>query len=361
MFRVGRMPGGKFMHKVFNTTTERDRIQWILPAASKGGPSWLPISVIYTYEKLKERDMNLWWGSQYSDEDADTHNFILGYSSDNFALWAAYQFNREEGSNFITPQAAAPFWLVMQKADVNMVDIYNKTKLGPVTFEAEMVYAWGYMTDLKILQSPFPVPTYSPDDVEIESFNWMMQATFDGGPFDIYTGWLHVDGDADGAIADLMNPTGDNTRHNMAGAGNDWDLLFFLTSDEGTHASTFGGIGNWSKAGSNPYGIDLLYIGGGFDVSPTVNISGVWGWANADAVPTGDKYIGQEFNLWLTWQIMEGLQYKALFAFFDAGDFWEDASEYAFNYLGPVYFTRHTNTSKEGSTWALTHQLTLSF
>jgi hypothetical protein len=119
-------------------------------------------------------------------------------------------------------------------------------------------------------------------------------------------------------------------------------------------------MGNWSSVGNNgfgnPYGLDLLYLGGGYDITPSINISAIWGIAWADAVPSGSKDVGQEFNLWLTWQMMDGLQYKALFAFFDAGDFWEDAQTW-----GTPYNFQKYSTADDGSCWALMHQLTLSF
>jgi hypothetical protein len=352
LFKVGRMPAGAWNHPIGNSTYHADRFQWILPPKAWGGPAWNPLLITYTYQKTNERDWNVIGNT--SDEDQDQHAWSVGYHSTNFVLDNLLVFNREEG-RFLLSGPIGTIW--RQKQDTWTYVIYPMLKVGPLKFEGEYGWTYGYITDI----SGGVMPT-SGDDVEINTAYWFFQTTFDGGPFDVYAGWAHADGDADGGV-DALIPG--NTINNQNGQlGNDWDLLFFLTSNEGSHAATFGGIGNWSARGNNPYGIDLLYLGGGFDISPTVNISGLWGLARADAVPTGSKDIGQEFNLWLTWQIMDGLQYKALFAFFDAGDYWEDAGNYAFNRfaaIGGAPLQTESNVSEDGSAWALFHQLTLSF
>jgi hypothetical protein len=312
LFKVGRMPGGAYAHPFCDTTTATDSIIWIIPPKSMGGPSWNPLMFVYRYDKAIEGD----WGNQLSDLDDDTHTGIIAYISPNFTFQNLFTFRRWEATG-------AAFG--GHKADVYAYSPHMKVKFGPVTLEGEAGYAWGYVTDTN-------KGTAVEGDIEIEIWNWFTQATFDSGPFDAYIGWAHLDGDKDGSM-DLVEP-GDQTLNTFfTGMGDDWDLLFFLTSDEGMHAANFGGMGNWSGVGGNPYGLDLLYMGAGFDITPTVNVSGIWGLARADAVPTGSKQIGWEANLWLTWQIMDGLQYKALFAYFDADGFWDDAQDYPGNYV----------------------------
>jgi hypothetical protein len=347
MFRVGRMSGGQYQHAFLNTGTDVDRIMYILPPKAMGGPAWNPLLFVYVYEKTAEAD----FGNRLSDEDVDSHLIVTDYITPNFTIGHLAGFVRDE----IT------LGLGDTKQDVYLSNPYAMFKFGPVKLEAEARYTWGYITDRFKGIGP---PAFE-GDIEIESWSWFAQATFDGGPFDMYAGWAHTDGDKDGG----MDPfeTGDQTLNSQGGQfGNDWDLLFFLTSDEGMHAANFGGMGNWSSAGNNPYGMDLLYIGGGFDITPTVNISGIWGLARADAVPTGSKQIGWEANLWLTWQIMDGLQYKALFAYFDADGFWDDSQDYPakFGYNGDPFGAINGAESYEsdsGQAWALFHQLTLSF
>jgi hypothetical protein len=356
MFRVGRMTGGAWSHPFLNNTGEADRIQYILPPKAWGGPAWMPLLFTLTYQKTNERDMNAYYGN-FSDEDQDQYSWTLGYHSANFIFDYLGVFNREEGSGISN---LLPGWPTQRmKQDTWTTSFYSMAKLGPVKFEGEFGYTHGYISEV------FTLAPGGNDDVEIDTMAWFLQATFDGGPFNVYTGWAHTDGDADGGsdVAQAVIFGTDQTINSYTGQfGDDWDLLFFMTSDEGTHAATFGGIGNWSASGANPYGLDLLYIGGGFDISPTVNLSAIWGIGWADAVPTGDKDIGNELNIWLTWQIMDGLQYKALFALFDAGDFWRDAGSYHYYQVAAdTYLQAHDNVSDDGSAWALMHQLTLSF
>jgi len=340
VFRVGRMTGGAYQHPFLNTSGDVDRIMYILLPGSMGGPKWNPILFAYVYEKGSEQDFFI----NQSDQDTDSHMIVTDYISQNFTIGHLFVFKRDEALSIGGST----------KADLYLTNPYAKIKIGPVMLEAEARYTWGYITD--IMKN-----TALEGDCEVQQWSYFAQATFDGGPFDAYIGWAHTDGDKDGALSPLKG--GDQTMNNQAGQfGNDWDLLFFLTSDEGFHAANFGGVGNWSSAGNNPFGMDLLYIGGGFDITPTINVSAIWGLANADTVPTGSKNIGQEWNLWLTWQIMDGLQYKALFAFFDADDFWEDTRSYpaiytfAYGTTPPAY-----SYADDGHAWALFHQLTLSF
>lgn len=331
VFRVGRMTGGAYQHAFLNTSGDVDRIMYILTPKSMGGPSWNPLLFVYVYEKTQERDFY----NRLSDEDKDSHLVVTDYMSKYFTIGHLGAFIRGEATSGLGDV----------KTDVYFTNPYLKVNVGPVMLEGEARYTWGYLTNVMGGQ----------DDVEIESWSYFAQATFDGGPFDVYAGWAHTDGDKDGT----MNFAGDTMNQQSGQMGDDWDLLFFLTSDEGMHASTFGGMGNWSSAGSNPYGLDLLYIGGGVDITPEINISAIWGLANADCVPSGSKNIGQEWNLWLTWQIMDGLQYKALFAYFDADDFWEDSRSFGtYPYSG-----QHSSYggAEDGNAWALFHQLTLSF
>jgi len=344
MFRIGRMTISAFEHPFLNTSRDADRFMWLMPPKSLGGPSWNPLLIAYTFDKLAERDVGVF----SSDEDQDQHSLIVEYITPNFVIGNLVVFNREEGSVL----AVTPVGNVFRQKQDNWIEFfYTMAKFGPLKFETEISYYHGYMTDLRYT-GILPLGG-SGDDVELDAMAWFVQGTYDAGPFEFYAGWAHTDGDKDGG-SDIIYPG--NTANNFRGQqGDDWDLLFFLTSDEGSHAATLGGMGNWSSAGNNPYGLDLLYIGAGFDITPTINLAGIWGWARADAVPTGSKQIGWEADFTVTWQIMEGLQYMAMLAIFDADSFWEDAQSWG---ITPFH---SSSLADDGTCWALMHQLTLSF
>jgi hypothetical protein len=353
---IGRQTGSQWRHPIADSATDADRIKWALLPGSMGGPSWNPLLIAFCYEKYFEGDA----GNLLSDSDTDYYFITLGYQSPNLVIDSLHALIRCENPYTPYNRAYPSGYLFFtggpngtKKADIYLHRFYYKQIIGPVKLEAEYDMGYGYVTE--------PLGN---EDIRIESAVWFGQVTYDQGPVDVYGGWAHADGDADGWYG-LVTP-GDTYHVSTAQLGNDWDLLFFMTSDEGSHAQSFGGIGNWSSAGQNPYGIDLLYLGGGFDVTPTINLSAVWGMGWADAVPCGSKDIGWEGNLWLTWQMMDGLQYKALFAFFDAGDFWEDARSYPVPPSGALsvgIYPIHSGTghSDPGNCWALMHQLTLSF
>ncbi len=335
-FNVGRMDYGEFNHAFINNGTEADCIKYTLASNDQGGPGWNPLLFTFTYAKILEDDL----GNTSSDEDNDEYRATVGYFSPNFIFDNLIVFQRNEDANYYIDTYSPTTPYEISKADIWTYGLYMMAKFGMATIEGKWQYSHGYLTDLQ--------GAGTPDDIELDAMAWLVQTTFDLDGYEAYCGWAHTDGDKSPGTD--QNP-GDTTNSFPGQFGGDWDLLFFLTSDEGMHAASFGGMGNWSDEGNNPFGLDLLYLGGGIDITKDINISGVWGIGWADAVPTGSKRVGWEANLWLTWQIMDGLEYKALFAFFDAGKFWKDAQDYP--YLD--------SSADNGNCWGLMHQLTLSF
>jgi len=355
-FQVGRIRYGEFNHPFVDDGTEADGIRYTLNPSIWGGPRWNPLLFTFTYAKMFEGD----WTNARSDEDIDEYRMTLGYVSDNFIIDSLIQFERDEFEFDISPATV----ISIDKADMWLYNLYAMMKFGIIKIEGEFAYTHGYITDPNYNDENLIPPndwTGEMEDIEIDAMGWLIQTTLNIDRLEVYAGWAHTDGDKDG-INDYYSPG--NTINAFPGQVGDFDILFFLTGTESVIAENFGGMGNWSANGDNPHGLDLFYIGGGFDINRDVNISGVWGLARADRVPFGSKKIGWEADIWLTWQIMDGLQYKALFAFFDAGKFWEDAQNYYFDNpydnpdAGNIMAYSHAD---DGSCWALMHQLTLSF
>lgn len=333
-FQIGRLEHFLFNHEFMNGSDNIDVIKYILFPKDLGGPDWNPLVFTLSYAKILEDD----WGNASSDEDNDEFRATLGFFSSNFIIDNLLNFQRNENVNYYidTYDPINPYEI--SKADIWTYGLYMMAKFNTVTLEGEWLYSHGYLTDLQ--------GAGTPDDIELDAMGWFIQTTFDLGRYEAYAGWAHTDGD------NLLGTGPGDTINSLPDQfGNDWDLLFFLTSDEGFHAASLGGLGNWSGEGDNPFGLDLLYLGGGVDITKDINISGIWGIGWADAVPTGSKNVGWEANLWLTWQLMDGLEYSAMFAFFDAGKFWEDARNYP--YL--------SSSADDGTCWALMHQLIVSF
>jgi len=356
MFQVGRLSYGGFNHVFMDDSTEADGIKYTLYPDNWGGPNWNPLLFTFSYAKLSEGDV----GTFFSDEDIDDYRMTLGYFSDDFIVDNMVRFERGENASAISPLTP----ISIDKADMWLYNLYLMAKFGILSFEGEFAYTHGYYTD----------PNYGTgqmEDIELDAMGWFLQANLDLGNLglldglEFYTGWAHTDGDKDG-VADFYSPG--NTINALPGQFGDFDVLFLLTANEGVIASNLGGLGNWSKDGDNPYGLDLFYIGGGFNITRDIYLSAVWGMGWADAVPTGSKQVGWEADVAVTWQIMDGLQYKALFAFFDADGFWEDAQSYYWNNpyaavvgAGPPPNNLNTSTADDGHCWALMHQLILSF
>ena len=334
-FQIGRMEHFIFNHDFMSGADTADGIKYTLAPKDMGGPGWNPLLLTLSYVKILEDD----WGNASSDEDNDEYRATLGYFSESFAIDNLLVFQRNENANYYidTYDPTNPYEI--SKADIWTYSLYLMAKFGIATIEGKWQYSHGYLTDLQ--------GAGTPDDIELDAMGWLLQTTLDLGRYEAYIGWAHTDGDKSPGTD--QNP-GD-TMNSLPGQFGDFAPLYFLTSGEGFHAASFGGMGNWSGEGDNPFGLDLLYLGGGIDITKDINISGAWGIGWADAVPTGSKKVGWETNLRLTWQIMDGLEYSAMAAFFNAGKFWEDAQNYP--YL--------SSSADDGNCWALSHQLTLSF
>lgn len=349
-FYVGRMFFGAFNHLFLDDDTEADAIRYVLNPRVWGGPRWNPLYFTLTYAKLDEQD----YVTTLSDEDIDQYRVTLGYFSDNLIIDNMIRFERHESNLF-------PATLIdIDKMDTWLYNFYAMLKFGIISIEGEFGYVHGYITDPNYYDNNIASFTGETEDIEIDAMAWLLETRLNLDRADFYAGWAHTDGDKDG-IKDYYTPG--STINAIPGQFGDFDVLFFLTGTEGMIAENFGGMGNWSVNGDNPHGLDLLYVGGDVDITRDIRLSAVWGIGWADAVPTGSKKVGWEADLAVTWQIMNGLQYKALFAFFDAGDFWEDAQDYYWDnpYDTPVTNAVEHSFADDGHCWALMHQLTLSF
>jgi hypothetical protein len=220
LFQIGRMTIRAFEHPFLNSSTDADRILYMIPPNSMGGPSWNPFLIGYTFDKLDERDA----GNLLGDEDMDQHSVIVEYLSPNFVIGNLFVFYRDEGQLLAATPAGNVY---MDKQDMFLNFFYTMLKFGSMKIESEVSYYHGYQSELRYTGA-LPLSANG-DDVELDAMAWMVQGTYDQGPFDAYIGWAHTDGDADGG-SDIVHPGSTNNSY-KGQFGRDWDLLFFLVSD----------------------------------------------------------------------------------------------------------------------------------
>ena len=58
-----------------------------------------------------------------------------------------------------------------------------------------------------------------------------------------------------------------------------------------------------------------------------LTISALYAWGEAESAPNGwSNEFGSEYDLSVTYQIMDNLEYSAIVAYLDAGDFWQQGN-----------------------------------
>ena len=95
-----------------------------------------------------------------------------------------------------------------------------------------------------------------------------------------------------------------------------------LGNGVGNHVGN--GFGSASTAMCDGY--KLFYFGADWAVTDSFSLGAIVGISMAYDVPTGQSYNdeqGIEYNFNLTWNITDNLEYSALFAYLDGGDYWK--------------------------------------
>ena len=102
-------------------------------------------------------------------------------------------------------------------------------------------------------------------------------------------------------------------------------------------------------------GYQLLYAGVDYALTDTISLGFIAGMSKADEVPSNsagknyDDDQGVEYDATFTWNLTKNLQYKAVAAYLDGGDYWNTRTTGIYdNDIDPDIYT-------------LYHKLTLTF
>ncbi|SLM29315.1 conserved exported hypothetical protein [Desulfamplus magnetovallimortis] len=220
---------------------------------------------------------------------------------------------------------------------------YFQGTFGNLTIQAELDYVFG--------TTEYDVPGV--EDRDVKSFGYFAEAGYDFGAFGIEAGFAHTKGDADYTDNDIESM-------GFVSPGVDWAKLFILNADDHGMNTTLGnGVGNHVGNGfATPStamcdGYQMFYAGFDFDVTENINLGVIGALSTADEVPEGEGYDddqGMECDVTFTWNLTDNLQYKAIGAYLDGGDYWSTRAS------GGV-----VDPNVETEIYTLYHSLTVTF
>jgi hypothetical protein len=172
-----------------------------------------------------------------------------------------------------------------------------------------------------------------PDD-DAERYAWNLEVTAPlpmFSPARLTAGWAYMSGDGDSLAAShivgnhALETQLDNREQtwNRGGIGGDWEKVWILTNDSDMGAPVLGGIGNLVY-GAGRYGADLVYLGVTVSPSEDLDLGFLFASSSATDLPKGwDDEHGLEWDLSLSYRIMDNLTYDFIAAFLSTGDFWK--------------------------------------
>lgn len=227
------------------------------------------------------------------------------------------------------------------EAQVILLAPYFEGRFGDFDVTAELDYAFG--------TAKYDTP--GAKDRDLKTFAYFVEGGYDFGPGRVQLGFAHVKGDADYTDEDIESM-------GYVSPGADWEKLFILNDDAHGMNTSLAGVGNHIGDGfGTPStamldGYQMLYAGVDYDVTKTINLGLIAGISKADDVPSGMDYDddqGIEYDFSFTWNLTKNLQYKAIAAYLDGGDYWRTrAAGFEASNIDPDIYT-------------LYHKLTLTF
>ncbi|OQY01671.1 MAG: hypothetical protein B6I26_03455 [Desulfobacteraceae bacterium 4572_130] len=235
------------------------------------------------------------------------------------------------------------------QAKVYLLSPYFDGKFGNFGIKTELDYVFGTAK----YDDPNPADAFAiEEDHDVRAYGLFAEGSYDLDAVTFQAGFALVSGDAD-YTDDEVNSMG------YVSPGVDWAKLFILNADDHGMNTTLGnGVGNHvgdgfgSAATAMCDGYQLFYLGADWAVTDSFSLGAVIGISKAYDVPTGQDYDdeqGIEYNLNLTWNITDNLEYSALFAYLDGGDYWKTRA------------TGTTNPNIDPDVYSFYHKLSLTF
>jgi hypothetical protein len=216
-----------------------------------------------------------------------------------------------------------------------------KGQFGSVGIEAEVLYGWGDVDQNGA----------GTDDIDAQGLGYLVDLSYTLGPVKLWAGTTYVQGDSN-YLDDTASPLG------YFEPSIDHERGFLMTSDTSKLEGSLGGqvtTSPWNGLGLNmgnesggpgsvtgTAGYESFYVGADWQINEKWKLSGFYTTLTADDAPytnplgllsqttlqplpnvQWDDDVGQEYDVTLTWDIMNNLTFKGLLAYLDAGDFWK--------------------------------------
>lgn len=228
------------------------------------------------------------------------------------------------------------------QAKVILLAPYFEGKFGDFEITAELDYVFG--------TAEYDTP--GAEDRDLKSFGYFFEGGYDFGPGTVQLGFAHVKGDADYTDDDIESM-------GYVSPGADWEKLFILNDDSHGMNTTLAGVGNHIGDGFGTAsiamldGYQMLYAGVDYAVTDNITLGLIAGISKADEVPDGLAYDddqGIEYDFSFTWNLTKNLEYTAIAAYLDGGDYWKSRAN-----NGVV------NPDIDPDIYTLYHKVTLTF
>ncbi|MBI9077487.1 MAG: hypothetical protein JEZ02_18925 [Desulfatibacillum sp.] len=362
-FQAGSMAGGQYGTKFLDTEKERDRVRFDTKM-----DKWI-LSLVY--EKQKEVDSDDCKGTDVlSDADYDIYYAAATYKSEGLSGGLLIGYGTDKSKSDILAYVPAANKLGYDST-LMVFNPYIKAGFGDFGINAEGQILFGkykeydrdvYSESVKLADIARKAAGLGPlADIDYDAYAWNMEGTWASGPFTAEVGYVWVKGEED---------VNDDKMESLGGIGNDWGKVFILTNTDSGFEKTLGGHSGAAAAGAAAgnlssgstaalNGCKLFYLGGSYSPLENLKISALL--ANSKSESPG--YVGysagtlkkdsrsfasdhgSEYDLTIDWDIYDNLNYTAILAYLDAGDYWQFGNPYR----------------ELENTWCFWQQLKLSF
>ncbi len=299
LFKAGYMSGGAWGTIFNDSSNPGGTIIYALPIDN--------FLLLFQIKKNAENSFTAIKAATAADKDNDQYYATVTYTFNNGSTGLLATYVRQAATrSYVTQQTG------FQTTGFGLVP-YVKAKLGPVSIQAEVDYAWGqYMK----WDGAYPYSTYG--DTRLENIGAFLDATVDLGKAYVGGTFAYVSGDDPG--------TGQNEGSEFVTGGRDWNpCLMMFNIDRKYWAGAIPGYGI-STLGAPM--TNALFFQGRAGVRPIdkLDIMASVSYANADKKPTANwqnNDYGWEVDLIATYKITNNLSYTLGGAYLFTGKYFK--------------------------------------
>lgn len=361
-FSIGRQAGGVYGNVFLDSVGERDRLRY----DTKVGD----LAITAIFEKQAENDSDSCdatvvslpggasktvYGSDYTDSDTDFYYLALTYLTEDLTggLLTGFGVDKANSDDIFT--GVIPNVIPEYDRTTWLFDPFINATFGDFTVLAEAQIRFGkyaeydrdvYGANLKswnALRNAAKIGDQ--EDIDWDAYAWNLEGQWNSGPFGAELGYAWVKGE-DNLYDDKFETIG--------GVGDDWAKAWILTSTDSGFESTLGGHTGAAAAGATAgnlssgstaalNGMKMFYLGGSFAPMENLTIKGLYANSKSESpgyvgftswvnTPNNSRSFasdhGSEYDLTVDWDIYDNLNYTAIFAYLDVGDYWQWGNPY---------------------------------